>query len=66
MAFPKLQELVGQQPPRGINVHAENDLSFQTWLPSSSATTSPDLPTGENGGAIFDHGSGGIVLLRAA
>ena len=21
---------------------------------------------GENGGAIFDHGSGGIVLLRAA
>jgi len=23
-------------------------------------------PKGENGGAIFDHGSGGIVLLRAA
>ncbi len=25
-----------------------------------------DIGLGENGGAIFDHGSGGIVLLRAA
>jgi len=34
-------------------------------LPRERAV-SPHTVKTENGGAIFDHGSGGIVLLRAA
>ena len=54
----RLTNVVDERTVPGIEHPVLNDWKWRIVLKSH--------PFGENGGAIFDHGSGGIVLLRAA
>ena len=68
MVMPRISD---EQTPAAAG--AANEEGRRPTLVAAPAAASPELSqrpyrrnfTAENGGAIFDHGSGGIVLLRA-